>query len=118
MSRHTLVQMEGQVRDFRAMVESLNGEHDESRGLSLPMTELVDVVLTQTRQAAPGHGSSGRSGGKAHDGLRGLAAGRSVPPAGHGLIVDGLVLRHESLTSAMAETALPDLGGLVVAKVL
>ena len=45
--RHGLEQLEGQVRDLRAMVESLNVDLDESRRLNLRAAELMDVAFTQ-----------------------------------------------------------------------
>lgn len=45
--RHSLEQLEGQVRDLRAQVETLNRDLDESRRLNLRAAELMDIAFTQ-----------------------------------------------------------------------
>lgn len=45
--RHSLEQLEGQVHDLRAQVETLNRDLDESRRLNLRAAELMDIAFTQ-----------------------------------------------------------------------
>lgn len=45
--RHSLEQLQGEVRDLRTQVETLNRDLDESRRLNLRAAELMDIAFTQ-----------------------------------------------------------------------